>query len=180
MGSRRWLATALVEVVRDRSGKVLGYGELTKVLEKLQDAVRAEDLKGLKSECRDAKNSGCSIAIVVVTPTRSLRGAWIGDCGCFLGVRTTKPSGSSSSGVVALGAPHGSTPVGSTKLTRTIGMLASEGTVSNEADEFMEADLDSMKGAEFLLIRTGGLWRGIDRATAASTVSKAGAYHAQF
>lgn len=168
---RRWLVKALTDLVRERDGRVLANGELMGVFAELQKSIVRAEAEGSKTlGFTDMKGSGCTAAVALLTPARSLRGVWLGDCQCLAGKRD-RPDES-----YVLTPPHltGGTPQ---MATRATGCLAHD-YLLREAEEFIEADIDHA-GIDFLILGTGGLWRGIDKACAVSEVSKAGPYYAQ-
>lgn len=167
--SRRWLVTALLSLVRQRDGRVLANGELTALLADLNRAALNVDA----SMELAWRNSGCAVTVVVVTPTRSLRGAWLGPCQCIVGGR--RRGGEARS----LTPPHSSPPVPGmpSSATRAIGHFSNE-NLGHEAEEFVEADLDHAE-IDFLVIGSGGFWRGVSKEFVAEEISKAGPYYAQ-
>jgi len=169
--SRQWLCNALLNLVRQRNGKVLGAGELPKIFDSLQEALQLEEARGVKSQCQDLRESGCSGLIAILTPTRSLRGVWLGDCECIAGRRAK--DGAQPPTLVALTTPH----VQQGKVTRALGRLANV-SISHTADEFMEADID-LSSLDFIVLGSGGLWRGVNKAAVLEEITKAGPYHAQ-
>jgi len=165
--TRRFLVSALQSLVQNRNGRVLGLGEVTDLFNRLHQTLEKEDGKR-KNSSMDVRYSGCSALVVVVTPTRSLRGAWLGDCECVVGRKGANPR--------VLNPPHtvaGTTP---SKLTRCIGLLA--GGYSHEPDEFVEADIDKAD-FDFLLLGSGGFWKGITKVHAVDEVVRAGPMNAQ-
>lgn len=170
--ARQWLITALLALVRQRKGQVLGVGELPKMFRDLQDALHREEARGGRSECPGVRTSGCAAVVVVVTPARSLRGAWIGDCQCLAGGKKQQQPFFSTTPHLSAGSP---TAAG--RLTNAIGHLA-QASIRHEADEFVEADVDR-SGVDFLILGTGGLWRGLEKDAAIAELSKAGPYHVQ-
>jgi serine/threonine protein phosphatase PrpC len=165
---RRWLVNALQNMVRQRDDRVLANGELTRLFSELhQTALKAEASLENAFRC-----SGCTAAVAVVTPTRSLRGAWLGNCQCVVGRRDdiwaarslTPPHEGPSNGL----------PV---PVARAIGDFSHE-SLGHEAEEFVEADIDQ-SGLDFLIMGTGGLWRGLSQVRIVEEVAKAGPYFAQ-
>jgi len=51
-------------------------------------------------------------------------------------------------------------------------------SLGHEAEEFVEADIDQ-SGLDFLIMGTGGLWRGLSQVRIVEEVAKAGPYFAQ-
>lgn len=168
---RRYLIEALTGLVRERGGRVLESGELAGVFAELQkSAARAEAEQSLGFA--DMQDSGCTAAVALLTPARSLRGAWLGECQCLAGKRE-RPDQSYS-----LTPPHLTTRQDGQSMTaRAIGCFAHD-YLLREADEFIEADIDH-SGIDFLVLGTGGLWRGIDKDLVVDEVSKAGPYYVQ-
>lgn len=168
--ARQWLVNALQRLVRQRDGRVLANGELTKVLADLyQIMVDQEYTLGSA-----LKKSGCTATVVILTPTRSLRGAWIGDCQCLAGRRHEQKT------IRCLTPPHTGPAVNGLPgpLTRAIGSF-SQYDFGHEVDEFLEADVD-IAGLDFVIIGTAGLWRGLSNARVVEEVSTAGPYFAQY
>lgn len=173
--ARRWLVNALQILVRERSGRVLANGELTGLFADLHLAALKED-----RVVKDAfRNSGCTATVAVLTPTRSLRGAWIGDCQCLAGRRhVEQPKRNSEEATRELAPPHkGPTNGLPVPVTRAIGFFAHEG-LGHEAEEFIEADVDHAE-LEFVVLGTGGLWRGLSKVRVLDEIAKAGPYFAQ-
>jgi len=166
--TRRFLVSALQDLVRDRNGKVLVSGEIAELFNKLHRTLESDDGHGRRElPHMSERHSGCSALVVVVTPTRSLRGAWLGDCECVVGRREASP--------LVLNPPHttGTTPP---KLTHCVGLF--ETVFSHEPSEFVEADVD-MSSYDFLLLGSGGFWRGITKFEAVDEVARAGPLNIQ-
>mmetsp|Transcript_105043 Transcript_105043/g.186095 ORF Transcript_105043/g.186095 Transcript_105043/m.186095 type:complete len:490 (+) Transcript_105043:99-1568(+) len=168
---RRYLIKALTGLVRERGGRVLESGELAGVFAELQKTLAlAEADRSL--DLTDMQHSGCTAAVALLTPARSLRGAWLGECQCLAGKRD-RPDQSYS-----LTPPHLTTRQDGLPMTaRAIGCFAYD-YLLRDAEEFIEADIDH-SGIDFLVLGTGGLWRGIGKDNVVDEVSKAGPYYAQ-
>eukprot|EP00747_Dinoflagellata_sp_TGD_P179170 gnl/TRDRNA2_/TRDRNA2_29514_c0_seq1.p1 gnl/TRDRNA2_/TRDRNA2_29514_c0~~gnl/TRDRNA2_/TRDRNA2_29514_c0_seq1.p1 ORF type:complete len:511 (-),score=91.33 gnl/TRDRNA2_/TRDRNA2_29514_c0_seq1:88-1620(-) len=171
---RQWLVRELAKLVRDREDKVLVTGELSGVFAELHKAVSAEAHNGSKV-CKDLFHSGCAATVAVVTPTRSMRGAWLGNCECIAGRRESKD------GMQVLTPSHVLMPAPkareAVKVSRAVGNLA-EKAIGKDADEFVEADID-LSGVDFIVLGSGGLWRGVSKANVVEEIRKAGPYYAQ-
>merc|ERR1739841_477721 len=153
MGTRRFLVNALQTLVRQRNGRVLANGELSRLFSDLHQAA----LNTEASLAHAFKSSGCTAAVAVVTPTRSLRGAWLGDCQCLVGRRNFADA--TRSLTPPHSAPSNGLPV---PVARAIGDFSHE-SLGHEAEEFVEADVDHA-GLDFVIIGTGGLWKGLSKA----------------
>lgn len=160
-------------LVARRNGKVLSSGELPGVFNDLQNALKTEEARGVELKNGDATNSGCSAVLAVMTPTRSLRGAWLGDCVCVAGYRDLT-SGTCRAKV--LSPPHLAT--NPPRITSAFGLFSHAG-LGREAGEYVEADID-LEGIDFLIVGSGGLWNGIDAKSAVQVVAEAGPYHSQY
>jgi len=172
---RRWLTDAFLSLVRRRNGRVLAAGELSGVFARLHEAVEREQVRGARAQCSDMHNSGCTAAVAVVTPTRSLRGAWLGDCECVAGRRSRPGAETEPEQPGSLTPPH-VTP-SPPRLTRAIGHLSLP-LLLHEADEFVEADID-LAHIDFIVVGSGGLWRGLSKTRAVAEVCEAGPYFVQ-
>merc|ERR1719478_1732105 len=150
----------MVQLAKDRNGKVLQAGELETVLKNLSDTMEKELARGFTtSKVGDLRNSGCAITMVVVTPTRCIRGAWIGDCMCFVGrasdAAVASPHGTDQTR--CLTPPHTVCQAGASSeagkssaahLSRALGHKCHK-SLTRQADEFVETDLD-LAGHDFL------------------------------
>merc|ERR1719162_893702 len=162
--ARRWLISALLALVRQRGGRVLANGELTGLFADLHRAA----LNSEASMAHALQCSGFTATVAIVTPMRSLRGAWLGNCQCLAGTRHETDA------IRDLAPPHSAAttagmPMG---VTRGIGYFT-HGGLRHEAEEFIEADVDHA-GLDFVILGTGGLWRGLSKVRVLSEVSKAG------
>jgi serine/threonine protein phosphatase PrpC len=164
---RRWLVGALLALATERNDRVLTNGELTALFADLDVAAKKADATMEYA----FKNSGCTATVAVVTPTRSLRGAWVGDCQCIVGQRHSRADTKS------LTPPHVVQKSAGQNATRAIGHFSNAG-LGHDAEEFVEADLDN-SGLDFLVMGTGGFWRGMKKDNVAEEVSKAGPFYAQ-
>merc|ERR1711924_270017 len=126
-----------------RNGRVLANGELAGLFADLNQSVSNAEASLAHESFR---NSGCTASIAVVTPTRSLRGAWLGDCQCLAGyghrAAPDVPALSKDRASRILTPPHVATGSGfPPPRTRCIGNFSQEG-LGREAEEFVEADID--------------------------------------
>jgi len=167
---RQWLCAALLDLVRERQGKVIASGQLSALFAKMLQAVKKEEARGQKSQCYGLRDSGCSVTVAILTPSRSLRGAWVGSCECIGGRRAR-------SSQVQLFAPAHTIGGNRDKLTRAVGLTMQAG-MRSDADEFSVPDVD-LAGLDFLILGSGGLWRGVTRAQATALVAEAGPSNAQ-
>jgi len=111
--------------VTDRFEFFVGGREIANGFSELNDAVQREGKKGMVGKVKDIKYSGCTVTVVVVTPTRTLRVAWIGDCSCVAAIATGSDGGDVS--------PQGhGLPTGSKKLSSPDGRDSTRGSARGE------------------------------------------------